>query len=79
MAAPPSGKPPAGQWSGVGAAWNVIATMLAGLGVWGGLGLLADRLFDTGKLFLATGLLVGMAGAIYLIYWRYGRDPNAKP
>ncbi|HJV05531.1 MAG TPA: AtpZ/AtpI family protein [Actinomycetota bacterium] len=64
-------------YEGIGTAWNIIATLLAGMLVWGGLGWLADRWLDTGRLFTAIGLLVGTAGGIYLVYVRYGRDDSS--
>jgi ATP synthase protein I len=63
-----------GGYEGFGTAWNVIATLLAGMLIWGGLGWLLDRWLDTARLFTAIGLLVGTAGGIYVVYVRYGRD-----
>jgi ATP synthase protein I len=64
-------------YEGMGTAWNVIATLLAGMLVWGGLGWLGDRWLDTGRLLTAIGILVGTAGGIYVVYIRYGRDESA--
>jgi F0F1-type ATP synthase assembly protein I len=55
-------------------AWSITGTLLAGMAVWGGLGYLVDRWLDTGKVFLAIGLLLGIGAGIYLVYVRYGRD-----
>ncbi len=69
MASPPRND----AYDGYGAAWSIIATLLAGILAWGGIGYLADRLLGTGQVFLAIGMVVGVAGGIYLVYLRYGR------
>ena len=61
-------------YDGYGTAWSITATLLAGILAWGGIGYLADRLFDTGKLFLAIGMVLGICGSIYLVYLKYGRE-----
>src|SRR5918996_6135256 len=70
--------PPPGRsdWSGFGTGWAATGTLLAGILTWGGIGWVIDRLADTGRLFLAIGLVVGAAGGIYLVYLRYGRDDD---
>lgn len=70
----PMAGPGRDSWSGYGTAYAIIGTLLAGMLVWGGIGFLVDRLVGTEPLFLASGLVVGMAGGIYLVYIRYGRD-----
>jgi len=55
-----------------GDAWTILAYLLSGLIVWGGVGWLLDRWLGTGFLTL-IGLLVGMATSIYIVYIRYGR------
>lgn len=62
------------SWSGYGTAYAIIGTLLAGTLVWGGVGFLVDRVLGTEPLFLAIGLVVGMAGGIYLVYIRYARE-----
>jgi ATP synthase protein I len=62
------------SWSGYGTAYAIIGTLLAGMLVWGGVGFLVDRALGTEPLLLAIGLVVGMAGGIYLVYVRYGRE-----
>jgi ATP synthase protein I len=48
--------------------------MLSGLIFWGGAGYLADKyIFNTGYLTL-VGFLLGMGGALYLIWLRFGRE-----
>jgi ATP synthase protein I len=62
------------SWSGVGAGWGIAATLLAGIALWGGAGLVADRLAGTGHVFLAIGMLVGAGGAIYLVWLKWGKE-----
>ncbi len=72
---PVAGGPNRGEdWQASGAAWNVIATLLSGMLVFGGIGLLLDFWLDFHWLFLPIGLLAGTAGGLYVIYLRYGRD-----
>jgi ATP synthase protein I len=66
----PSGPPPPGQ--GPGDAWSVIGYLLAGLLVYGGLGLLLDRWLGT-EFFTLLGLVLGGGLGIYLVHVRYGR------
>jgi ATP synthase protein I len=47
--------------------------MLSGLLFWGGAGYLADKYFDT-SYFTLIGFLLGMGGALYLIWLRFGRE-----
>jgi hypothetical protein len=60
-------------WSGTGIGWAITATLLGGIIAWGGLGYIADRLLGTPRVFTAIGMVAGAAGAIYLVYLRYGR------
>jgi ATP synthase protein I len=69
---------PHNAWSGYGTAWAVTATLLAGLGVWGGIGYLVDRWAGTYPLFTPIGLILGVAGGIYLVYVRYGREHDDR-
>ncbi|CAB5239893.1 unannotated protein [freshwater metagenome] len=55
------------------ALWSIFGYLLSGLIFWGGIGWALDRWLGTG-FFLLGGLLVGMAGAIYLVWLRFGRD-----
>jgi ATP synthase protein I len=65
-------------WAGLGIGWAIIATLIAGMLVWGGLGYLLDRLLGTSHVFMAIGTVVGAAGGIYIVYLRFGRDGRAK-
>ena len=51
--------------------WSIIGTLVAGVLAWGGIGWLLDRWLGT-RYLVAVGILVGMAGAFYLIVKRYG-------
>ncbi|HEX7463599.1 MAG TPA: hypothetical protein VF382_01700 [Actinomycetota bacterium] len=61
-------------WSGMGTAWSVIATLLSGILVWGGVGYLVDRWVGFHWLFLPIGMVIGVSTSIYMVYVRYGRD-----
>jgi F0F1-type ATP synthase assembly protein I len=61
-------------WSGMGTAWNITGTLLAGILVWGGIGFLLDRWLDLRWLFLPIGMVIGVGASIYVVYVRYGRD-----
>jgi ATP synthase protein I len=41
--------------------------------VWGFIGWLADRWFDTGGILIGVGALIGAAGGIYLVVRRLGQ------
>ncbi len=75
---PPMPDRPRGSdaWSGMGVGWGITATLLAGMLVWGGVGLLIDRWVGTDRVFLAIGVILGAAGGIYLVYLRYGRGDS---
>jgi ATP synthase protein I len=55
------------------AMWTILGYLLSGLLFWGGVGYAADKWLGTGYLIL-IGLLVGMGGAIYLVWLRFGRE-----
>ena len=63
-------------WSGIGIGWSVVATLIAGFLVCGGLGYLADRLAGTHGVFEGIGFVVGAAAGVYLVYLRYGREDH---
>jgi ATP synthase protein I len=66
------GDPP-GRDANPGDAWTVIAYLLSGLLLWGGIGVLLDRWLGT-PFFTLVGMLVGGVGAVYLVYIRYGKS-----
>jgi F0F1-type ATP synthase assembly protein I len=55
---------------GAGAGWAVLGTLIGGMAVWGGVGWILDRWLST-RLFLPIGVIVGVAGAIYVIAVKY--------
>lgn len=55
------------------AMWTIFGYLLSGLIFWGGVGYGLDKWLDTG-IFTLIGLLVGISGAIYLIWLRFGRE-----
>ena len=55
------------------AMWTIFGYLLSGLLFWGGAGWALDTWLGTTYLVL-IGLLVGMGGAIYLVWLRFGRE-----
>lgn len=51
--------------------WGITGTMLSGIIVWGGVGLLLDRWWETRFLAL-VGTLLGVTVAIYVVVVKYG-------
>jgi hypothetical protein len=58
--------PPAGE------AWGIVGSLVAGGGFWGLVGFGVDRWLGYEALFFPIGLIVGIAGAIYLVIYRFG-------
>jgi len=59
--------------SGVGVGWAAVGYLLAGIGVWGFLGWLVDQWLGLQKgIGTLIGMVLGAAGAIYLIVKRLG-------
>lgn len=61
----------AGKFASDQTAASVIAYLITGPAVFGGLGWLLDRWLGTG-FFVLLGLLAGMAMSLYIIWLRYG-------
>jgi len=58
---------------GASVGWAAVGYLLAGIGVWGFLGSLVDRWLDLPQgIGTASGMVLGAAGAIYLIVKRLG-------
>ena len=55
------------------AMWSIFGYLLSGLLFWGGLGYGLDQWLNKGY-FTLIGLLVGISGAIYLVWLRFGRE-----
>ena len=68
---------------GEAAAWTVLAYLISGPLLYGGLGWVADRWLGTEPWLVLLGILGGMTAAIYLGWVRYGahdrRPPTASP
>jgi ATP synthase protein I len=61
--------PPGGENPG----WAIFGYLIAGMGVYGGIGWLIGRWAGNPPAFLAGGMLIGLALAITLTVFRYGR------
>lgn len=61
-----SGPPDAGQ------GWTALGYLIAGMAVWGFIGWLVDRWLHTGGIATGIGVVLGMAGGIYLVVRRLG-------
>jgi len=55
------------------AMWSIFGYLLSGLLFWGGVGYGLDSWLNKGY-FTLVGLLVGISGAIYLVWLRFGRE-----
>ena len=64
--------------AGDAAAWTVLAYLISGPLLYGGLGWLADRWLGTTPVFVLVGIFGGMALALYLVWFRYGA-PDRRP
>jgi hypothetical protein len=54
-------------------AWGAFGLMISGIVVWGGAGYLVAR-WTGFRIFTMVGILVGMATALYGVWFRYGRS-----
>jgi F0F1-type ATP synthase assembly protein I len=61
-----------GSRGGAEIVWAIVGYLLAGVIAWGGIGWLLDRWLGT-RLFVPIGIVVGFAGAFYLVIRRYGK------
>jgi F0F1-type ATP synthase assembly protein I len=57
--------------------WAVLSTLISGFVVFGGIGWLLDRWWDT-HLMVPIGLIVGMALSIYAVVMQFGRPDAAS-
>jgi fatty acid desaturase len=53
-------------------AWDAFSMIAAGVTFWGGVGWLLSEWLDN-RIFLMLGILLGAAGALYLVWVRYGK------
>lgn len=65
---------PALEPSGEHVAHSAIGSLVGGVLVWGGIGLLLDRWLQTGRVLTATGVVLGFLTGFYIVYVRFGRD-----
>jgi ATP synthase protein I len=54
-------------------AYGALGLVISGVLFWGGVGYLLGERFDN-QLFVLAGLLLGMGGGLYLVWFRYGRS-----
>jgi F0F1-type ATP synthase assembly protein I len=54
-------------------AWAAFSLIIAGVVFWGGIGWLVSEWLDQ-RVFVMLGLLLGMGGGLYLVWFRYGRS-----
>ena len=66
------------SWSGMGVGWAVTSTLMAGMVTMGGIGYFVDLLVGTHRVFMATGMVLGTAIAIYSVYLRYGKGEDGQ-
>lgn len=60
--------------SGANTGYAVVGTLLSGIVVWGAIGWLLDRWFDT-VMFAALGVVMGAVLGIYLVMVKYAQLP----
>ena len=58
--------------TGAGRGWTAIAYLIGGMTVWGLIGWAVDRWLDTNHIATAIGIVLGMAGGVYLTARRVG-------
>jgi F0F1-type ATP synthase assembly protein I len=67
----PRSTEPERQPSGADIGWGITGTLLSGIIVWGGVGVLLDRWWET-RVFALVGVILGLGVAIYLVVVKYG-------
>jgi F0F1-type ATP synthase assembly protein I len=67
---PPGRRPAAGSES---AGWAIFSYLIGGMAVYGGAGWLIGRWAGHTSAFLAGGMIVGLALALVMVIFRYGR------
>ncbi len=55
-------------------AYGALGLIISGVLVWGGVGYAVSEWLDN-RVFLMLGLLLGMGAGLYLVWFRYGRQP----
>ncbi|HEX3732894.1 MAG TPA: hypothetical protein VHU91_08245 [Mycobacteriales bacterium] len=67
---------PGAEW-GMGTGWAIVGTLISGMLVWGGIGLLVDWWLDV-KFGLPAGVVIGAAGAVVLIVKRFANISHSR-
>ncbi len=57
---------------GASRGWTAVSYLIGGMLVWGAAGWLVDRWLDWGGIATAIGIVLGMAGGVYLVARRLG-------
>ena len=65
---------PALEPTGEHVAHSAIGSLVGGVLVWGGVGLLLDRWLGTAPVLTALGVVVGSMTGFLIVYLRFGRD-----
>lgn len=55
-------------------AYGALGLVVSGVLVWGVVGFLVSEWLDS-RVFVMLGLLLGMGAGLYLVWFRYGRQP----
>jgi ATP synthase protein I len=58
--------------AGASQGWTAVSYLIGGIVVWGLVGWLIDRWWDTGGIATAIGAVLGAGGGVYLIVRRLG-------
>lgn len=75
FAPPGSGRMhPALEPDGEHVAHSAVGSLLGGVLVWGGVGILLDHWLGTGRALTAVGVVVGFLTGFFIVYVRFGRD-----
>lgn len=61
------------------AAWSAMSSLIAGMLIYGGLGWLVGHWLGNEAPFIAGGLLIGMALALYSVFTRLGALGSEPP
>ncbi len=65
---------PALEPEGEHVAHSAIGSLVGGVLVWGGVGILLDHWLGTGRALTALGVVVGFLTGFFIVYVRFGRD-----
>ncbi len=56
------------------ALWSILAYLIAGLLIWGGIGYGIDAWIGKHHYGIITGLVLGLGSSLYLAWLRFGRN-----